>query len=221
MRRSRQPHRGFTLIEVLVALALMAMIAMILIASLQLGGHSWQRVTHAVAATEDIEQAQTFLRQRLSSIYPYEHGTTDIASSGPLVSDGTTLEFSSFGPNSTADGMLRYQIGLSSDSTTLEIRSRRDRNGLPDAAAAEWVSEPLLQHVAGMAVQFWLKPNDAPGRWANRWIDSTALPRLIRIDVTFSPTDNRRWPPLYVEPRVDTDASCVFDVVSRRCRSGA
>jgi hypothetical protein len=39
--------------------------------------------------------------------------------------------------------------------------------------------------------------------------------------VAFGSNDKRRWPPLYIEPRVDTPASCVFDVVSRRCRSGA
>jgi hypothetical protein len=71
-----------------------------------------------------------------------------------------------------------------------------------------------------MTVQFWLKPDEAPGRWVDRWNDATQVPRLIRIDVIFAPNDSRRWPSLYVEPRVNTPADCVFDVVSRRCRSG-
>ena len=60
-------ERGFTLIEVLVALALMALIATMLIASLELGGHSWQRVTRLatrqaganakVLSTLDVEPA--------------------------------------------------------------------------------------------------------------------------------------------------------------------
>lgn len=211
-------HRGFTLIEVLVSLALMAMISTILIASLQVGGHTWQRVTRAAAGNEDVSQAEDFLRQRLASIYPYAGGAS--STSGVLESDGLTLEFSALAPDSIADGMLRYRIGISS-SGTLEVSSRRDRDGVPDPQSAEWVREPLLTHVAGMAVRFWLDTEGTQGRWADRWVDTAKLPRLIRIDVTLAPSDHRRWPPLYVEPRIDTNANCTFDVVSRQCRSGA
>jgi general secretion pathway protein J len=214
-------QRGFTLIEVLVAVALMTLIATILVSSLHVGGHTWQRVTRLTEGTQDIAQAQTFLRQRLSSIYPYERATDAVSSAGFLVSDGGALEFSGFAPESIGSGVLRYQIALGSDSATLEVRSRVDRNGLLDPQSSEWSREALLTHVGGIAIQFWQKPSDQPGQWVDRWADSKEMPRLIRIEVTFPANDPRRWPPLYIEPRVDTAANCQFDVVSRRCRSPA
>src|SRR5258708_3317185 len=66
-------HCGFTLIEVLVSLSLMSLMATIMIASLQLGGHTWQRVTRRVADTNDVAQAQTLLRQWLASLHSYQH----------------------------------------------------------------------------------------------------------------------------------------------------
>jgi general secretion pathway protein J len=212
-------HRGFTLMEMLVSLALMGMIAVILITSLQIGGHTWQRVMRATSSTEDIAQAQEILRLRLSTLYPDDRAAGNISQPAFLISNGASLEFSGAAPEATADGISRYEIGVSARSSALEIRSLSDHNdhvGSPRDSRAE----SLLPHVASMGVQFWLKSEATQGRWVDRW-DAKTLPRLIRIDVVFGANDRRRWPPLYIEPRVDTPASCVFDVVSRRCRSGA
>jgi prepilin-type N-terminal cleavage/methylation domain-containing protein len=213
-------QRGFTLIEVLVSLALMAMIGTILVASLEIGGHTWQRVMRTAGNSEDIAQAQDFLRRHLASLYPQEHAPESSAGSEFLVSDGASIEFSSAAPDSSGDGLWRYHVALSRDSGALEVRSRRDRAGL-EALPARWASEDLLPHAQSLVVRFWLKPAELPGRWVDRWVDLTHIPSLIRIDVTFADKDNRRWPSLYIEPRVDTPTSCTFDVVSRRCRSGA
>jgi general secretion pathway protein J len=216
--RFRRPL-GFTLIEVLVAIALMALISTILISSLHIGGHTWQRVTRQTEGTQDVAQAQAFLRERLSSIYPYERAADPIASPAFLLSDGKTIEFSGFAPQSIADGVLRFQIDASTiNSGTLEVRYLRDRTGSAVSQSSEWSHEALLAHVAALSVQFWQKLRDQPGQWVNHWDDPTQLPRLIRIDVSFPANDQRRWPPLYIEPRVDTAANCQFDVVSRRCR---
>jgi general secretion pathway protein J len=209
------------LIEVLVALALMAMIATILIASLQIGGHTWQRVTRATTQIEDIAQAQSILRRQLSTLYLYQSSTRETAALRSLVSDGHQLEFSSLAPLARADGIWRYQVSLVNSTGTLTIRSRQDRNRGSEPAPLDWSEETLLKSVADLTIQFWLQPDDAPGRWVDQWADSNALPRLIRVEIAFAPSDPRRWPPLYVEPRVDTSALCVFDVVSRHCRGGA
>jgi hypothetical protein len=169
---------------------------------------------------EDTTRAQEFLRQRLSTLYPYTHGDNSVATPGFLLSTGNTLEFSGFAPNALDEGMLRYQVVLSAaEPGILEVRFRRDRNGSPDSLSSDWSHERLLSGVTALSVQFFEKPPDSTGHWVDQWSDTAKLPRLIRVDISFAPNDVRRWPPLYVEPRVDTNANCVFDVVSRRCRN--
>jgi general secretion pathway protein J len=211
-------NRGFTLIEMLVALALMGMIAIILITSLQIGGHTWQRVTRAASSTEDIAQAQEILRQRLGSLYP--DAGADSSRPSFLLSNGASLQFTGVAPDSSADGVLRYQIAVSVDSGALEMRTWPDRGGRAVDLLNDSRPETLLPHVTSMSVKVWLKADANPGRWVDHW-ESKEVPPLIRIDVAFDANDKRRWPPLYIEPRVDTPANCVFDVVSRRCRSSA
>jgi len=213
---------GFTLIEVLVALALMSLIGTILIESLRMGGHTWRHVTRKVANIEEITRAQEFLRQRLGTIYPPQPVTDLNSASESFVGEAQKLEFSSPAPASSDEALVRYQLGLSSSNPeNVEIRYRREGTELFSPQAGSWSTEPLIAHASGLSIQFWEDSTSSSGRWVAHWADAAKLPRLIRIDVRFAPNDSRRWPPLYVEPRVDTRASCVFDVVSRRCRSGA
>lgn len=214
---SRIPAGGFTLVEALVSLALMAMIATILIASLQIGGHTWQRVNRAASNSDGIEQTQRFLRERLGSLYPYEPTPTDLLQPALLVSDGASIEFSAPAPESMHNGLLRYRIQV--DTNALTVHSRLDRRDASLGSSLDGDAEPLLASVTGMAVQLLVKSGTDPAHWVDRWEDSSHLPLLIRIDITFAEKDPQRWPTLYVEPRVNTAATCAFDVVSRSCRS--
>jgi general secretion pathway protein J len=216
--KNTQRDRGFTLIEILVALALMAMIATILVSSLQIGGHTWQRVMRSSSNTDDIAQAQEFFRVHLTSLYPEQRAHASGSEASFLVSNGNSLEFLAVAPNSNAGGVARYQVFVSPNSGALEVRVRDDQDQQPDPLAPEAKSERLLSHVASLTIQFWLKPDDAPGHWVDHWSDASRVPRLIRIDVAFTQPDNRSWPRLYVESRVDAPANCVFDVINRRCR---
>lgn len=211
---------GFTLIEVLVALALMAMIATILIILMQIGGHTWQRVTRATAQRDDIAQTQDFLRQRLSTLYPYAGRSGGAQPPAFLVADGSSLEFTSDAPEALATGMMRYRLLVDRSSADLAIQWRLNLDSqVPNST--QWVTERLLRHVESLTVQFWQPANQSPGRWVDRWDDLTHIPPLIRIEVALAANDARRWPPLYIEPRVTTAVTCEFDVVSRQCRAGS
>jgi prepilin-type N-terminal cleavage/methylation domain-containing protein len=162
---SRQRRRacGFTLIEVLVSVALMALIATILVASLQLGGHAWQRVTRLASNTEDIAQAQAFLRERLGTLYPNGTGADALAVPGSLVSDGSNLEFSGFAPAATPGAMLRYQIAVRGERAALSVRARPEPHGTADSLSSDWSEETLVRGVASLAVQFWQESAGSPG----------------------------------------------------------
>lgn len=219
MRHSRR-QCGFTLIEVLVALALMAMIATILITSLQIGGMAWQRVTRTTSQNDDIAQTQDFLRRRLSTLYPYAGDSDHARRSALLSANEGYLEFTSDAPDAVDSGMTRYRLSVDRSSGDLEVQSRSDIDGsFPEVD--RWATERLLRHVDSFAVQFWQPANGSPGRWVDRWDDLTLVPPLIRIDIAFSANDPRQWPPLYIESRVTTSINCEFDVVSRQCRTGS
>lgn len=219
MSLARRGQNGFALIEVLVTLALMSLIGAILIESLRVGSHAWQRATRESANVDEIARTQSFLRQRLGTIYPPDPSTVSGTRRQPFVGEGDALEFSSDAPGYPPGGLALYHLGLSSSQPSdLEIRYRLEHSAESAVQISEWTRERLLARASGLTIQFWEEAPGSAGHWVNHWADPTRLPALIRIDVRFADTDARRWPPLYVEPRIDTRANCVFDVVSRRCR---
>jgi general secretion pathway protein J len=221
MSPAQPPARGFTLIEVLVALALMSLLGTVLIESLRVGGHTWRHVTREAANIEEITRAQEFLRRRLGAMDPLHTASGGTLPSDSFVGESDRLEFSSTAADHSNDGRVHYWFGPSrSDPGSIEVRYHRDHTGLAPLDASDWSSEPLLAHTTGLSIQYWESPAGSSGHWVDHWADQTMLPRLIRIEVRFADSDPRRWPPLYVEPRLDTVATCAFDVVSRRCRDG-
>jgi general secretion pathway protein J len=215
---SLRPQHGFTLIEVLVCLALMSLLATVLAMSLQLGGHAWQRVVESTGNLSDIDRAQGFLRRYLMSIRPLATAAGEAASVSNFNGSAHTVSF--FTVTGSAGGIARLEIGLGAeDNSTVEISYRPDDWSSPSKAGSE-SREALIDHVASLSFQYWQQSSETDGHWTDHWEEPAVLPRLIRVDVGFLPKDARRWPPLYIEPRIDATANCIFDVVSRRCRSG-
>jgi prepilin-type N-terminal cleavage/methylation domain-containing protein len=215
MTGRKSPCRGFTLIEVLVCLALMALVSVILVTSLRIGGHAWQRVAKNAEAVDDVQRAQAFLRAKLSSLYPGP-GVSERETSSALQSDGQFLAFSSIAPAGKAAGIARYRIAVSTSGHSLEITFDSEQYG--HGTDRMFLSETLLANVSSMEIQFYVRRDAEPGQWLNHWERPSEIPRLIRIDVHLPESDSRHWPTLYIEPHVDTPVTCQFDAISRRCR---
>src|SRR5205085_6680608 len=62
--------RGFTLVEMLVALTLLALMAGVLFGSLQLAGRSWEGGEAKAASVDAMRQTQMFLRGQLAGALP-------------------------------------------------------------------------------------------------------------------------------------------------------
>lgn len=210
MNAHRIGTAGFTLIEMLVSLAIMSLIGTLLLASVQLAGQSWRMTTRDTATAEEIRRARDFLRQSLSAIVPPRSANgADIFMTGTA----TSLDFVSNGTHALGDTPTRYRVGLSGNgSLAVSYRSYRDTAG-----SREWVSETLLQGVDTLAISYLARSGEPTDAWLTHWDRASPLPRLIRIDVRFT-ASGREWPTLYVRPLNDANTGCVFDVVSLRCR---
>jgi len=64
------PESGFTLLELLVALALLALLTAGLAPSLRLGSHAWDAVDHEASEAAELQTTQDFLRRAISEGYP-------------------------------------------------------------------------------------------------------------------------------------------------------
>ena len=62
--------RGFSMVELMVALSLLALLSAVLFGALGLAGRSWDGGEAKVAQTSEMRQSLAFLRTQLSGLYP-------------------------------------------------------------------------------------------------------------------------------------------------------
>lgn len=219
----RAASLGFTLVELVVAVALLGLIAALLFDGLRFGLRAWRSTTLVAANVADIATAQQFMRSRLEVLYPFEATPGANRRAYPVEGDSARLTFSAPLPvAASAPGFHRFTVfeRKSKDSDfDLVVSWRRDWNGAADPLEVRPPTEEvLLEGIRALVIDYLERQVSGERRWVDRWQDRAVAPELIRIRVAFPGDDRREWPELIVAPRLTADANCAFDVVSQRCR---
>ncbi len=218
MRGPGGAEAGMTLIEMMVAMALLALLSMGLYGGLSLGTNAWRRGIAHNAGDDSVRFLQSFLRREIEQAYP-AYLAQDAAHPQIDFSGGADqLEFLAPAPEALIGGgdarlSLSTEPGIGGMQLILVARPEMaDEN-------ASLARETLLTGVR--SVQFaYFGPDEAGGgaQWRENWAGRTTLPQLVRLRVAFPPDDPRIWPELVLAPRIAVDVSCIYDPLTRYCR---
>jgi general secretion pathway protein J len=219
---SSDSQQGFTLIELTVALVLVALIGSVLYGSLSLAGDSWNRGEGKTQRVSEMRSAEDFLRRTLTSQHPLRFQKV---LEKPLYFLGTheSLSYAAALPTRAGGGMYYFRLSASGEGVNGRLVLARvvpdyAAQALPDFGDAK--STVLADGVS--AVRFGYFGRD-PGSadsvaptWRDRWDDPQRLPDLIRVDVTLA--SGSSWPTLVVEPRIAPEVGCsTWNPAQRRC----
>jgi general secretion pathway protein J len=212
-------ERGFTLVELLVAMTVLGLISLALFGSLHFGATAWQRSDGQGSSVEQIELAETVLRRALTSAYPY------LSASDPtdphILFHGTDSQISFLAPAPEAlggAGFARFTIA----AVPGENGVRLTIEAALELAAAGTAAQPPSVLIKGLdRVNFAYYGTDEPGvppAWHDGWNDRFSLPGLVRISAAFPAGDVRHWSDLVIAPRIGADQGCVLDPLGHRCQ---
>jgi len=218
-------RRGFTLIEMMVALALVSLMSLAMFQAYRFSQRAMMQATLVDAASHDVGAAQRFLRRVLEQVYPFEPGAGGAPEGQPHGLTGEISRLEVTAPALAAEGsagLYRFDISVEGgEKGELTVRWAQDRNGLQKLNEKNGQHEVLLTDVQSFSVNYLelveLGNGQFEPHWRDTWLDRLP-PALVRIKITFAPGDRRRWPELIVAPRISADANCLFDVVSQSCR---
>lgn len=231
-----------TLIEVLVAVALLAMLATMIASGARLTGRAWSTAEQQTNDVEDIETVRVLLRRTIATARP------SFASADPadltIQFDGQPDRLTLVAPRSGIQGggeWIRQVLFVGPDggprdggapaggapaggSRGLFLAWQLDalqggRNIDTGSAVGARNRALLLDHVAAIRFAYFGAPSPGePPAWLDSWSGRSSLPGLVRISVERDGAARRPWPALVMQTRVSDNAGCLYDAGQTGCR---
>ena len=196
---------GFTLLEVLAALVLLALLLVGVYSGIRTATHSVRSGTAAIERMDQIRSAQQFLQRELAQSLTQPIGHTDHGE--PIYFMGSAHEMRYVAPLPGYLGKLGpqlQQLQLVDDGhggLRLELSlALLPPDGQPPRPLGE--TQVLLDHIKDGSFSY--RGVDGQGAampWAAAWVDGQLLPQLVRIRLRSQ--DNVDWPQLDVPLRVN------------------
>jgi prepilin-type N-terminal cleavage/methylation domain-containing protein len=179
-RPAGNPASGFTLLELLISIAIFALILVALSSGLHFAGRAWDQQQQRDVRQGDVNAVQNVLQHMIASGFKFEGDKTSVKFVGTLPA---ALE---------RGGLFDIRLDLSGDRLMLSWRPHFKG---PSAPPAENKAE-LIKGVTDLDVGYYI----TPGNWQHSVDGKSAAPLLVAIGLRFG--DSRVWPPLIVAPMV-------------------
>lgn len=196
MRNAGRPlARGFTLLELLVALALAVLLFAALSAALYQVGESLERSEQVRARSERLALVENLLRRKIEGLQPLGviiDGSATIWFRG----NETTLEWVSAMPEHPLHpGLYHLRLAFLPERGVLQLAlTPWQENALPDWSNAETVS--LLEGVA--RAQWRYQPHHSE-QWRTEWNEAEFHPARVALELTMAAGNRISW--TFVLPR--------------------
>jgi prepilin-type N-terminal cleavage/methylation domain-containing protein len=188
--------QGFTLLEILVALAVLGLLMASLVQGLRAGVSAWTTQTERLTKNADLDATDRTLRTLIGRLEPGG------VSGRPAVFKGTehSLTFTTSIPDPAGVAMNQVvDVLLAVDEAhrlqMVLLPHYRDPTGVPPAPGRVL----LLRDVDRLELGYW---QDSQSGWQPEW-RGIVVPKLIRIRVVSNPGSGRTTPDIVVSPMRD------------------
>ncbi len=208
----RRPMRGFTLLEVMLALLLLALLLAGTVGAIRTAVHAMHSGELAIDRTSRLRVAQEFIRHQVSRILPLAFARDDNTNSnfvfdgrrdfmrfvapmpGYLSKGGPYVQTLSFAGNRRGGRQLLFTAHM--------------LNGYDETAGDDEEPSILLDQIADGRFEFrTIDENGELSDWSDQWDDPGVTPVMVRIMVRMLPEARVEFPEMEIPLMLDAGAT--------------
>jgi general secretion pathway protein J len=215
-------QRGFTLIELVVAMALLGVMMVLMYSGLTFSLKGWDAGAANGERTADRRIGENFLRRELSELFPMRW-------KDPMVlrlafeGEAERLRFVSSRPADVTGGGLSL-VGLAVEAASGgRARNLVMRRAMPDDAATDFGpldhggTTVILAGVDSVAFSYFGSETDFNDpKWTDSWTFPGRVPQMVRMRIRTA--DGTMLPEMVVRLNLGEEAGCLENSFQRVCR---
>jgi len=213
---------GFTLVEILVVVALIGLLSSLIFGGIGFGAKAWTRVERRAIEGADIGAVQGVLRRTIAAAFPAFASSDPTDGSIAFDGEGASLALVAPLPVAIEAGVLarqRFFVAQNGRAQALYMGWRLDLPSADDGAPLAENTVLLLDHVQSARFDYFGPPDDMHDPiWQEAWTGRPSLPQMVRIRIERDDSRLPPWPDLVSQPRATTNPACVYDPVDAGCR---
>ena len=194
---ARSAAAGFTLIEVVIALTIFALMSGILYSAFALGHSAIEKAQRSAAQSQKQRSVGDLVGSYLRSAFPYKASTQDLGIFFQGESDSVAF-ISAYSQGLGGRGMARIQITADEDNdgrTTLKLEETTPVRLDTQAGGVGLNYDVVLQEGVRELRLAYLDPQPDEETWEERWDgqERRVLPRAVRITYLDEEGKSVRW----------------------------
>lgn len=204
-------RQGFTLIEVLIGMSLLAVMMLLLFASLRICVQNWNAGEKKIAQVSQRAIVQNFFQSKLYATLPLQ---ATFFEEEQFSFQGNTQQLQFVAPMPSSIGKLGIQL------FTLSLEDSQENEGsdlkvdirpfFPKSEGEEWEEEGIviLKNVQTLRYAYFGadQKGDDP-EWLDEWLEKSSLPRLVSVDIELA--NGEVWPQVVVALKIDAKEATV------------
>ena len=196
-------HKGFTLIEVLIALTLLSIMVVLLFGSLKIGADSWERGENKIAEVNEVAVVYNFFQRHLISAKPLWDDFSGEERTLSFQGDSQSLQFvSSFPASAGKAGLQLFSIKLLEEDDEQFINvTLKPFFPVPEGEQFAKEEVTLVSHVSNFKLAYFGSEDGVSDpNWQNQWLGKEIQPRLVKINIELE--NQIYWPEMVFDLKV-------------------
>ncbi len=199
--RTHQALKGFTLIEVLIAMTLLSIMMVLLFTSLKICADSWEKGESKITEVNEIAVVYNFFQRDLSVAKPlWNDLPAEEVKTFSFQGSNQSLQFvSAFPASAGRSGLQLFSLNLQEEDNEQFINVTIVPF-IPMTEGAKWHKEEvtLIKHVSDFTLSYFGSADGvSEGVWTEEWLNKEVLPRLVKINIKLE--NESYWPEMIID----------------------